>query len=158
MSTNVFSGARAIFKIDNKKIAFGFQLEPSEEVMYEAVDVLDNIETQEHVPVGYRVGFTCGIFRTIRGVTGATEPKPIAEPRQGVHGSIKEMGIFPSTQNILTSGVLTCTLTDRLTGKTLMSLQEAKCSNNNYSVTARGITGQNLSFVAIRIKDESEQA
>lgn len=154
MSTNVLSGARAIFKIGSNKVAFASNVDVSEEVMYEPVDVMDNIEVQEHVPVGYRVTFTCGIFRTVRGTPNATEPKQSDDVRQGMHGSLRQMGIFPQIKDILTSGVLNCTITDRLTNKTIMTLQEAKSASTNYSITARGIVAQNLSFVGIRIADE----
>ena len=162
MATNVLTGARAIFKVGANKVAFASNVDVGEEIQYEPVEVLDNIEVQEYAPVGYRVSFTCGIFRTIKGsaainsLPGTAVPDIGAgdTPGAGQFGSLIQMGIWPQEQNILTSGVLTCTITDRITGTTLMTLQEAKASNNNYSVTARGIVGQQLSFVAIRIKSE----
>lgn len=154
MSTNTFAGARAIFRVNGDKIAFASNVDGSEEIQYEPVDVLDNLEVQEHVPVGYRVTFTCGLFRTIRGNVGARPPK------EGVHGSVKEMGLFPKAGqdllNVLTNGTLTCTIEDRLTKKTIMQLEECKMQSHNFSVTARGIVSTNCSWVAIRMKDESE--
>ena len=164
MSTNTFSGARAIFRIGGQKVAFAANVEGSEEIQYEPVDVLDNLEVQEHVPVGYRVTFSCGLFRTVRGTPagpgiGDTAGLP-RQPTNGVHGSVKEMGFFPKTgQNIttvLTSGVLTCTIEDRLSKKIIMQLEECKMSSHNFSVTARGIVSTNCQWVAIRMKDESE--
>lgn len=156
MSTNTFSGARAIFRVNGEKIAFAANVDGSEEIQYDPVDVLDNLEVQEHVPVGYRVTFTCGVFRTIRNTLGARGP------REGVHGSVKEMGLFPKAGSdllsVLTSGVLTCTIEDRLTKKIIMQLEECKMQSHNFSVTARGIVSTNCSWVAIRMKDESETA
>lgn len=155
MSTNVFSGARAIFRINNEKVAFASGCDGSEEVMYEPVDVMDNLEVQEYVPVGYRVSFSCAIFRTVKGTTNARPPK------EGMYGSPKAMGIFPSITDpkaILTKGTLTCEIQDTITKQTIMQLEEVKCASNNWSVTARGIVGTNLTFNAIRMKDETEVA
>lgn len=153
MSTNVFSGARAIFRIDGTKMAFASGCDGSEEIMYEPVDVLDNLEVQEYVPVGYRVTFTCQIFRTIRG-------NPYASPPQdGNYGSLKEQGLFPKAGSdlfsVLTKGTMTCTIHDRITKKPIMQLEGVKCASYNWNVTARGIVGQNLTFNAIRMKDET---
>lgn len=154
MSTNTFSGARAIFRVNGDKIAFAGNVDGTEEITYEPVDVLDNLEIQEHVPVAYRVTFTCGIFRTVKGTQGARAP------REGVHGSVKEMALFPKAGadllNILTSGVVTCTIEDRLTKKIVMQLEDCKMQSHNFSITARGIVSTNCSWVAIRMKDESE--
>ena len=49
MSTNVFSGARTIFRVNDKKVAFASGCDGNEEVLYEAVDVLDKIEVAEYV-------------------------------------------------------------------------------------------------------------
>lgn len=154
MTTNTFTGARAIFRIEGQKIAFASGVDGTEEVMYEPVEVLDNLEVQEHVPVGYRVSFTCALFRTITGTPNAKQPKV------GIFGSVKQMGLFPKAAadliNILTSGVLTCTIEDRMTKKTVMQVEECKAASHNFSITARGVVGQNMSWVAIRMKDESE--
>jgi hypothetical protein len=154
MSHNTFSGARAIFRIDGVKIAFAANVEGDEETPFEPVDVLDNLEVEEHVPTAYRVSFSCGIFRTIRGTAGARAPK------EGTFGSVKEMGLFPKAGqdvlNVLRAGTLTCTIEDRLTGKIVMQLEECKMTSNNFSVTARGIVSTNCRWVAKRMKDESE--
>lgn len=154
MTTNVFTGARAIFRIGGQKMAFASGVEGSEEIQYEPIDVMDNLEVQEHVPTGYRVTFTAAFFRTIRGTAGAKQPK------EGVHGSVKEMGLFPKAAadllNILQNGTLTCTIEDRMTKKIIMQLEECKMASHNFSVTARGVVSTNSTWVAIRQKDESE--
>lgn len=157
MSTNVFSGARAVFKVGAQKVAFASGCDGTEEVMYEAVDVLDNLEVAEYVPVGYRVTFNAAIFRTVKGVSGA---KTVPDGQRW--GSVKEMGLMPKNgidlKNIMTSGAMTATVEDSLTKKIVSQIEEVKCATNNWSITARGIVGQNLTFNAIRAKDESELA
>ena len=158
MSTNVFSGARAIFRIGGQKVAYASGCDGSEEVMHEPADVMDNLEVQEYVPVGYRVTFNCAIFRTVPGTPGARVPSNTSDPGQGMYGSPKAMGVFPGInrpEDILLKAPLHCTIEDRLTHKVIMDLMEVKCANNNWSVTARGLVGTNLAFNAIRMHDES---
>lgn len=154
--TNTFSGARSIFRIDGAKIAFASGVNGGEEIQMEPVDVLDNLETQEHVPTGYRTQLSCSVFRTVKGAQGATPP------REGTYGSLKEMGVFPQAGanplNILTTGLMVATVHDRLTNKPVSQWEEVKSTGHNFSVTSRGIVGENCNFVAIRLKDESEVA
>jgi hypothetical protein len=163
MATNVFSGARAVFKVDDQKIAFASNVDVSEEIMYEPVDVLDNIEVMEHVPVGYRVTISCGIFRTVKSTIWDNSslmktPANVATGngvKQGLSGSVRDMGIYPKVGHILTSGVMTVSLYDRLSTH-LITLQDVKAQTYNFSVTARGIVAQNLTFVAIRAREEGD--
>lgn len=152
MSTNVFSGARAIFMLNGKKVAWASGVSGGEEIMYEPVDVLDNLEVAEWVPVGYRVNLSCEIFRTISDTPNATGPA-------GSTGSIKQVGIFPKNggtpNQILLAGTMTAIIKDRLTNKTVMNVQEIKAASNNFSITARGIVGQGVQFVCIRASDEA---
>lgn len=71
---------------------------------------------------------------------------------------IKALGLFPTgpDTNILTSGDLTCTIEDKLTGQTMAQFEQCKCSEQSFDVSARGLTSLNLNFVTIRVKDESE--
>lgn len=164
MATNVFSGARAIFKVNDTKVAFASGVDGSEEVMYEAVDVLDNIEVAEYVPVGYRVTFNCAVFRTVKGVraSGPISSEGPRLPEEGELGSVKtpSIGLFPRStgtpSEILTNGTMSATITDRLSQTTLYRLEEVKAQTLNFSITARGIVGQNVSFNAIRMRSEDD--
>lgn len=153
MSTNVFSGARAIFMINGKKVAWASGVSGGEEIVFEPVETLDNVEVQEFVPVGYRVNLSCEMFRTISGTPGSTAPP-------GSTGSVKAAGIFPSSAGspsaILTTGEMTAIIKDRLTNQTILRVEGVKAASYNFSITSRGLVGQNVSFVALRAKDESE--
>ena len=119
----------------------------SEEIIYEPVDTLDHLETREHAPVGYRVTFTGQIFRTI-----AVGPSTDVDGP----GSLKEQNIFPKFADILRLQGVDALLQDHISGKIIHLLQQVKTASYNFSVTARGIVGQNVTFVAIRAMDESE--
>lgn len=70
--------------------------------------------------------------------------------------SLKALGIFPVEENILTSGDLTCTIEDRLTGETMAQFEEVKCSEHSFDITARSTVSENVNFVCIRLRDENE--
>lgn len=164
MSTNTFSGARSIFRFNDKVVAYAGGIDGSEEYMYEPVDVLDRLEVAEYVPVGYRVSFNCAIFRTVPNSvsTGPISKAGPNKPAEGQLGSLKStsIGILPrstgSPSEILTNGYMSASITDRLTSQTLYRFQEVKAQSNNFSITARGIVSTNCSFNAIRLLDESE--
>lgn len=145
--TRVFTGARAIFKFNDSIVGFASGVSGSEEVSYEGVDVLDHLAVVEHAPTGYRVSFSAQVFRTI-----AVGPSTDVESP----GSLKEQNIFPKFEEILRLEGVDCLIQDRITGKILFLLQKVKTASYNFNVTARGIVGQNVQFVAIRAFDESE--
>jgi hypothetical protein len=141
----VFTGARARLLINGKKVGYCTNCSGSEENQYEEVNVLDNVETEEHVIVGYRVTFNASLVRI-------------------VGESVKQAGWFPKIgndpsqhlSNILTSGELVAVIQDNKTGQTMMTLEQVKAATHNFTINARGIVGQDLNFVAIRMRDESE--
>ena len=142
---NLFTGARARFSISGVKVGFARNVTVREEIQLDPVEVLDNIEVEEYVPVAYRVTFSASIFRII----GDT---------------IKSRGWFPATganteehlTNILTSGELTCTVEDTRTGEIFATLEQVRLQSHNWTIDARGVVGEDIEFDAIRLKDESE--
>lgn len=145
--TRTFSGARAVLMYNGAVIGFASGCDGTEEIMYEPVEVLNKLEVAEHVPVGYRVSFRARIFRTIARGGGLAEENP---------GSMKEMGVFPKLDEILTVEGVEAVLIDSLTKKVVSMVQGCKASTLNWDVAARGIVAQDVQFVAIRMKDESE--
>ena len=141
----LLTGARARFSINGVKVGYARNVAIGERIEYEEARVLDNIEVEEHAPVAYDVTFSTGHFR----IVGET---------------VKSLGWFPSVgantqehlENILTQGVLTATLEDNKTGKILATVEQVRVSGRNYTVDARGLVGEDVEFVAIRVKDESE--
>lgn len=145
-ATRVFSGARAYFSWNNEQIGFASGCSGSEEITYEPIDAIGRLEVQEHVPTGYRVTFSAQVFRTIA-TGGTTANKP---------GSLKEQNIFPKFEEILKVLGVNALIQDQLSGKIIFKLEQVKCASYNFNITARGVVGQNVNFVAIRARDESE--
>lgn len=141
----IFTGARARFSINGVKVGYARNVNVSEEVTYEPIEVLDNIEVSEFAPIAYRVTFTASMFRII----GET---------------LKSLGWFPTNganpgehlENILVTGDLTATIEDSKTGKSFATLEQVKIQSHNWTIDARGVVGEDVTFNAIRVKDESE--
>lgn len=141
----LFTGARARFSIGGVKVGYARNVAVTEEIQYDPVEVLDNIEIEEYVPVAYRVTFTASQFRII----GET---------------VKSLGFFPNVgqnveehlENILIKGDLTATVEDTKTGKIFATLEQVKVASHNWTIDARGVVGEDLTFVAVRVRDESE--
>jgi len=137
MASKTFSGARAVFLIDNVPVAFAGGTSGGEEIQYDNVDVLSLLEVREFVPVAYHATLNAQIFRV-------------------VGQSIKALGIMPKEDNILTTGDLSAAIQDTITNETVALFQGVKCSGHSFDVTARGIVQEQVSFVAIRMLDEFE--
>lgn len=141
----LLTGARARFSIEGRKVGYARNVAIGENIEYEGVRVLDNIQVEEHVPIAYDVTFTAGQFR----IVGET---------------IKSLGWFPSVggnteehlENILLSGDLTATVEDTKTSSIIATVEQVKVSSHNWTIDARGVVGEDVTFVAIRVKDESE--
>lgn len=138
----LFTGARARFSIEGTKVGYARNVAVTEEIQYDPVEVLDNIEVEEFVPVAYRVTFTASQFRII----GET---------------LKSLGFFPSNggdtnehlENILVSGDLVATIEDTATGTLFATVEQCKVASHNWTVDARGVVGEDMTFVAIRVRD-----
>lgn len=141
----VFTGARARFSINGKKVGYATNCSGSEEIEYQPVEVLDNVEVEEHVPVAYRVTFNSSHVR----IVGKT---------------MKSDGFFPSTgsspeehlTNILLQPDLVCTIEDSKTGNIITTVEQVKMQSKNFTINARGIVGKDVNYVCTRMKDESE--
>ena len=139
----VFSGARARFKINGIQVAYAGGVSAEEMVDYQPVDVLGLLEVREWVPVAYRCSLSAQVFRVV-----GSPLKKFGEA--GV-------SIFPKQDDILTSGDLTASLEDTLnTGSVVASFEQVKAAGHTWDTGARGIVSENISFVAIRTKDEAE--
>ena len=138
---NTFSGSRAVFFVGDTPVAFAGGVSGEEMIDYEPVDVLNLLEVKEHVPVAYRTSLNSQIFRL-------------------VGKSLKQRGILPAQADILSSGALNAAIrdsegkADKDATETIQLFEGVRCSGHSWDVTARGIVQENVTFVAIRVKDE----
>lgn len=146
---DVFTGARARFVIDNRVIGFATNCSGGEEIRYEPVEVLDNIQVQEFVAVGYTVSFQASrvrlIGRSVRSPDVNIFPKIGQNPQEHLEGILSAE--FAEMNAIIE---------DTISKEVFMFLEQVKLASYNFNVTARGITGEDMTFVAVRMKDETE--
>lgn len=143
----VFAGCRARFSVDGQGVGYATDCNGSEEIQYEPIRVLDSIQTVEFVPIGYDVSFSAARVRLI------------GQPLRG-----PDLDIFPKLgndpqehlQNILNKGDLTAQIEDSISGLIFMILEQCKVSRRNWAIAARGVVGENIDFVGVRMRDESE--
>lgn len=141
----VFTGCRAVLKMNGIAVGYARNVSLRESIQYQAIDVLDNIETAEHVPVGYTVTGSASLFRLV------------AE-------DLKSAGVFPKTgntpeehlTNILNTGALTATLIDNQTTKALATVTGVRISDQDLTVDARGVAGNNVTLIGLRMKSEAD--
>ena len=137
---NVFSGARARLLIDGVKVMYSTNVSYSEEHQHDPVEVLDQFDVAEFVPVAYRVTFSAQMVRVL------TNPIKL---RDGVV-------ILPTLENILTQPEMTATVEDPTSGTVVGNIERVKATRYTQNIGARGIVLNDVEFVAIRIRDESE--
>src|SRR5687768_1820911 len=136
----VLSGARARLMIEGVKVMYATNVSYSEEITYEPVEVLDQLEVAEHVPTGYRVTFS------------AQRVRVITNPIKNADGVV----LMPRLEEILRSGEMTASIEDRVTGTIIANIERVKAARYSAAIGARGIVLEDVEFVAIRIRDESE--
>lgn len=151
MPSQTFSGARSVFFVDNGSgpvpIAFAGGVSGEETIDYEPIDVIGLLEVREHVPVAYRTSLNAQIFRV-------------------VGDSLKAQGVMPVQDDIIVSDDMEALVRDQGVGKlgsatqlgknTVQLFQGVRCSGHSFDITARGVVQENVTFVAIRTVDESE--
>jgi len=138
----VLSGARARLMIEGVKVMYATNVSYSEEIQHDPVEVLDNFAVAEFVPVAYRCTFSAQMVRVL------TNPIKL---RDGVV-------ILPRLEDILDAPELTATIEDSKTGTIVANIERVKATRYTQNTGARGIVLNDVEFVAIRIRDESEIA
>lgn len=147
--TRVFSGARAVFLFNDSIVGFASGVSGEEAITYDPVNTLDHLEIREHVPVAYHVTFSAQIFRTIANGPSTDDEGP---------GSLKQQNIFPKFGDILRLRGVDAIIQDSMSKKVLFQLSQVKCASYQFNVMARSLVQQNVTFVAIKVSDESDLA
>lgn len=142
----VFTGARAILKINQIPIGYATGVNWTESLNYEEINVLGKLSTQEHVPVSYRVA---GSFSHVRVISQSLKASGFF-PKHGVSDSAH-------LRNVLTNGSVTMTIEDQgENGLVIASMEEVRLTQIDNSISEGTLVQNGVNFVAIRVKDESE--
>ena len=136
MSSQVMTGAKAIFRLNGVQVAFASNCSFNENIQLEEVNVLDKIESVEHAEVGYRVDLSCQTFRV-------------------QNQSVKQLGIMPRLEDILTNGEITAEVVDRQTNAVLLLMEGVKLESRQTTVDSRGLMTETWNFKGIKSSDEA---
>ena len=136
--TQVMTGPKAIFRVNGVQIAYASSVSFNENIQLEEVNVLDRLETVEHAEVGYRVDMSCQSFRV-------------------QNQSVKQLGLMSRLGDILTQGVLTAEIIDRVSGAVILLMEGVKLESRQTQVDARGLMTETWSFRGIKSSDEAGQ-
>lgn len=132
------TGAKAVFRLNGVQVAYASSVTFNENIQLEEVNVLDKIEVVEYAEVGYRVDLSCQSFRV-------------------ANESVKQLGIMSRLGDILTQGVLTAEVIDRVSGAVILLMEGVKLESRQTSVDARGLMTESWNFKGIRSSDEAGQ-
>lgn len=136
----VASGARTALFLEKDKLFYCYGCNWSEEIVRDPIEPLDQLEVAEHVPLAYRCTFSSQVVRTV------------GNPVKNFNG----VKIMPRLEDILTSKSLTGTVQDRVTKKNLASIKDVEFTRYDTRIANRQIVMTDVTFVCIRITDESE--
>lgn len=134
--SNVMTGPKAIFRINGTQIAYASSVSFNENIQLEEVNVLDRLEVLEHAEVGYRVDMSCQSFRV-------------------QNQSVKQLGLMSRLGDILTQGVMTAEIIDRVSGAVILLMEGVKLESRQTQVDARGLMTETWSFKGIKSSDEA---
>lgn len=144
----IFTGCRARLTIGGKKIGYARGVTVSENTEWTPIKVLDNIETEEHVPVNYDISFSASTFR----IVGATLKS------EGLAASCGANSVEHLQNLLITSNIMNAIIEDTKTGKIICEISDVKVASQNFTIDAGGVVGTDVDFVGIRVLDESELA
>lgn len=143
MADEVLTGARARFSINGIRVGYATNVTLRESITYEPVKVLDNIQVKEHVPVDYDVSMTADMIRIVSQTLKSQQWFPAQGKSPTEH-----------LLNIINQGEMTATIEDSKTGEKIAHVEGVKIAEKSLNITARGISGQNVTMVAKRARDE----
>lgn len=145
MTVNVLTGARSRFTLNGVTIALATDWAVDDDIQYNPIEVLDNIEVTDHIAIGYTCAMTASTIRLVR----QTLVSQGFAPRKGQTPA-------DFLRNILTQPGIVAQLEDTQDGIIVGRVLGVKLATRRLSVQARGLSATNLTFVARRFIDQAE--
>lgn len=135
------SGARAVLILDNTEVGWATGIQGTETVQVVPIAVLGEVDVQEHEVVGRTCSFTASFVRILdeplTQATGTTVVNDIGELLNDMTGMTAE--VFDSVNN-----------------KPIYTFFDVKMTSRAFTVDRGGVMAVNATFVATRVKDESQ--
>ena len=162
MKSEVFSGARAILKLNGTIVGYCLAMTGSTAINYTPIDACGSLAVVEHVPVGYVVELTAQLSRLARFTrlnTGEfVTPEGVAQAAEATSPQI--MPAFAGDgMSILTSGELTAVVQDVVNKISVYTVKGVKCTTKAWDVSGRAPVAENCNFVArLMVEDQENTA
>lgn len=129
---NVFTGAKALIKLDNVVLAYVSGITINHENRLEEIPQLDDLQVAEYAENGHRCSFTISLFKTN-------------------NNSAATLGLDPlNIKDILTQPELLVEVIDEETDLPVYTMTGVKFQGGQGSVDARGVWLGSWNFVARR--------
>jgi hypothetical protein len=143
----IATGARAIFRINGRIVAFGTNVGYRIAIPHGAVNVLGRYSVARHEPLGMDVSLTAGSMRfTGQGGTG-NSPSSIASDM-----------IFPRANDIINFDELQIEVIDRANDETIVAVDRARMTERSGTMGARDMLSEAWNFVGIIARDSDSGA
>lgn len=141
----ILTGARAIIKARGVAIGYAVNFTAREDLAHQPANFIGNIRTTENVATRYTVSGSMSMVR----IVGET---------------VKSQGLFPKSgnsslehlQNVLAQELLTFVVEDQKTNQPVGQVEGVSLTTNGLSIDGDSISGNDVDFVAIVLRDESE--
>lgn len=135
----IFSGARAIIKINEQLTVYALSVQWNVTTEYKPIQGIDNPLPEELAPSNIAVDVSCSTLRV---------PKY----------SASVLGIQPTITNFMTQGYCSITIQDRATGETILYVPRAMMVRRSGAVSTRQLSGETWIFRGIGYWDEQAPA
>jgi hypothetical protein len=134
----IMSGARAIFRINNRVVAFATNVNYTIGIPHQAVNVLGRFSTARNEPIGSEVSVGCTSMRFTKSKGNGNSPQ-----KKGADN------IMPRLQDILSSEELSIEIIDRATDETLLMVSRARMTQRSGSLGSRDLLSEGWQFVGV---------
>ena len=159
MQSEVFSGARAIFKLQGQAVGYAVGCSGSTGINYQPLSVLGHLEVVEHVPTAYTVELSANMARIAK-ATRVNKYDNFPALRADIEGGIGSpqimAGFGSNGLNILQSGEMQAVIYDIVTKKSLYVISGVKASQKSWDIQAGGMVSESVTFVARLSSEDGE--
>lgn len=145
MSINVFTGPRARFTLNGTVIALARSVQVQDELVYDPIKVMDNLEVLEHEPIDYNCSMSAAevliVGKTLEGL-GFAAPKG--------------QTAADHLRNVLSLPDITAQIEDNQDDTIIARVFGVKIASKSFAVDARTSVARDVQFVARRVQEASE--
>ncbi len=145
MTINVFTGPRARLTLNGVTIALARSVQVQDELVYDPIKVMDNLEVLEHEPIDYNCSMSAAevliVGKTLEGLGFAAQKGQTAADH---------------LRNVLSLPDITAQIEDNQGDTIVARVFGVKIASKSFAVDARTSVARDVQFVARRVQEASE--